>query len=37
MEDVETGGLCHLIVQVSGLDSELKNKNLPCGVFSHDS
>lgn len=37
MEDVEIGGFCYFIVQVSGLDLELKNKNLSCGVFFYDS
>lgn len=34
MGNIEAGVLCHFIVQVSGLDSELKNEKSPCDVFS---
>lgn len=34
--DTKAGGLRCLIVQVSGLNSELKNENLACDVFSHE-
>lgn len=38
MGDVEVGRLCHLIVQVGGLDSEskMKNEHVPCFLKTAD-